>query len=56
VLAIESGGVMVATALACTAPLFTSLMAVVFLSERLSARLAAGVLLSVGGIWMIVGV
>jgi len=47
---------MVATALACTAPLFTSLMAVVFLSERLSARLAAGVLLSVGGIWMIVGV
>ena len=56
VLAIESGGVMVATALACTAPLFTSLMAVLFLKERLSARLAAGVLLTVGGIWMIVGV
>jgi len=55
VLAIESGGVMVATALACTAPLFSSLMAVGFLRERLSARLAAGVLLTVGGIWMIVG-
>ena len=56
VLAVEAGGVMVATALACTASLFTSVMAVAFLREKLSARLAVGVLLTVGGIWMIVGV
>ncbi len=55
VVAVDSGGVITATALACTAPLFSSLMAVLFLREKLDTRLATGVLLSVGGVLLIVG-
>jgi drug/metabolite transporter (DMT)-like permease len=54
VMAVESGGVMVATTLSCTAPLFSSLMAVLCLEEKLSARLATGILLTVGGVLLIV--
>ncbi len=55
VIAVNSGGVIAATALACTAPLFSSVLATLFLKERISVRLATGVLLTVGGVLLIVG-
>ncbi|MCJ7569439.1 MAG: DMT family transporter [Anaerolineales bacterium] len=55
ILAVESGGVTQATALVCTAPLFAAIFAVLFLGEKMTSRLAAGTLLTVFGIWFIVG-
>jgi drug/metabolite transporter (DMT)-like permease len=55
VMAVESGGVITATALACTAPLFSSVLAALTLRERIGKRLATGVLLTVGGVLLIVG-
>jgi drug/metabolite transporter (DMT)-like permease len=56
VMAVKAGGVITATALACTAPLFSSVMAALLLGERIGARLATGVLLTVGGVLLIVGI
>ena len=53
--AVHYAGAAKASVLSSTAPLFGLPISVVFLHERVSSRVAAGTLITVSGIWLVLG-